>query len=202
MRPQTRGLCVATALALALAARAAAAVPQTTLTLFAGPSIDGAGLSSAMTRPFAEEAGQEVFLGAALSQGLGRPLPGLRLDAEAGAGARFGRFGGVEGWGALYLRFDALPWSHRVPTALGASTGLSVVSRLPHAERFDDGVRLENRSHVLHYFSPEIAFGIPGREGEEIVLRWHHRSGIFGAIGGVRDGSNVVALGWRIPLGR
>lgn len=188
--------------ALLVAMPAAGAERATSLTLFFGPSIDGAGLSSAMTRPFAEEAGREIFVGAALSRGLGRLLWGFRLDAEAGAGARLGRFGGIEGWGALYFRFDAFPWSERLPTAVGASTGLSVVSRLPYAERFDDGVDLKERSHVLHYFSPEIAVGLPGRDGEEIVLRWHHRSGVFRTISGVRDGSNVVALGWRIPLGR
>jgi hypothetical protein len=51
---------------------------------------------------------------------------------------------------------------------------------------------------VLHNFSPEITFADPDNKNVELVLRLHHRSGIFGLIDGVSTGSTFVTTGIRV----
>ena len=53
---------------------------------------------------------------------------------------------------------------------------------------------------MLHYFAPEITVALPHLRQHEIVLRYHHRSGIFGLMNGVEDGANVIAIGYRYRL--
>ena len=102
-----------------------------------------------------------------------------------------------EGWAGIYLRFDGFPWNNRIRTTVGISTGLDYLSNLPDAETSPDGEPEEHTSHVLHYLSPEITFALPKHPNQELVIRLHHRSGLFGAIGGVSGGSNVVTVGFR-----
>lgn len=200
------GAVLAAALAMVpTAALAAADDPRLSpwaVTGFLGTSIDRSSLSNTVFRPWNEERGAETFLGLAGSYRLGRVLDAFTLDAEAGLGTRQGRRASGETWGALYLRFDGFPWRERLYTSIGASTGLSWISRLPLSEVGTPDRPERHRSRVLHYFSPEIAVALPHRRQHELVLRYHHRSGIFGTIGGVVDGSNVITIGWRYRLGR
>jgi hypothetical protein len=136
--------------------------------------------------------GDDTFYGAAIGRRLARFWTHFVVDLEAGVGYRAGATDGGEGWAALYFRFDGFPWARTLYTAFGVSTGVSWVSRLPPPERVS-----EQQSQWLHYFSPELAFALPDYRAHELVLRYHHRSGAFGAIAGVWDGSNVVSLGYR-----
>ena len=97
----------------------------------------------------------------------------------------------------IYLRFDGFPWNNRIRTTVGISTGLDYLSNLPAAETSPDGEPEEHTSHVLHYLSPEITFALPKHPNQELVIRLHHRSGLFGAINGVSGGSNMVTVGFR-----
>jgi hypothetical protein len=49
----------------------------------------------------------------------------------------------------------------------------------------------------LHYFSPEITFALPEHKEHELLIRYHHRSGVFGTFNGVWGGSNVLTMGYR-----
>lgn len=134
------------------------------------------------------------WLGAALSQRVWSFTDALTVEVEAGAGYRFGSEKTGEAWSAIYLRYDDFPWNHRVYTSVAASTGLNLASRVSPLEK----IKSENGgSRLLHYFSPEIAIADPDNRHQELVLRLHHRSGVFGLFDGVSSGSNTVTIGLR-----
>ena len=88
-------------------------------------------------------------------------------------------------------------WNHIVFTTVAISTGLSFVEKVSDVER-DAGDRGNpNGSHLLHYLAPEITFALPDYRQHELVIRYHHRSGVFGTFNGVWGGSNVVTTGYR-----
>jgi hypothetical protein len=118
----------------------------------------------------------------------------LTVEPEAGAAYRFGEESQGEFWGALYFRYDGLPWNDTIYTTLALNTGLSILTETSEFERDrSDG----DSSLVLHNFSPEITFANPDYKNIELVLRLQHRSGIFGTIDGVYSGSTFVTTGIR-----
>jgi hypothetical protein len=119
----------------------------------------------------------------------------LTVDFEAGTSYRFGDESMGEVWGALYLRYDGFPWNDIVYTTIAANTGLSYITKTSEFERDrSDG----QSSQVLHYLAPEITFADPDNKNVELVLKLHHRSGVFGLIDGVSGGSTFVATGIRV----
>ena len=124
--------------------------------------------------------GDTALLGVALSHdlvsiGIG-PLDGaVRIDGELGIAQRLGGQTETELWAALYLRWTKFPWNRFVPTTIGLSTGLNWASGISDFERAESGNG--EGSQLLHYLSPEITFGLPGRPDVELVARFHHRSG-------------------------
>lgn len=118
----------------------------------------------------------------------------LTVEPEAGAAYRWGLESQGEFWGSLYFRYDGLPWNDTIYTTLALNTGLSILTESSDFERDrSDG----DSSLVLHNFSPEITFADPDYKDIELVVRLHHRSGIFGTIDGVYSGSTFVATGLR-----
>jgi hypothetical protein len=118
----------------------------------------------------------------------------LTIEPEAGAAYRFGEESEGEFWGSLYFRYDGLPWNDTIYTTLALNTGLSTLTETSKFERDrSDG----DSSQVLHNFSPEITFADPDYRDIELVLRLHHRSGIFGTIDGVSSGSTFITTGIR-----
>lgn len=170
------------------------------MTGFTGVSIDDVPFSETVLQPWNGEWGGDTFLGLAGSYRIARFWRWFTVDAELGAGGRLGDTNGGEVWGALYLRFDGFPWNHILYTSVAVSTGLNWVSKLPPAETGPPDRREENTSNVLHYFSPEITIALPHLRQHELVLRYHHRSGIFGLMNDVEDGANVIAIGYRYRL--
>ncbi|MFZ5676872.1 MAG: hypothetical protein ACOZAM_28255 [Pseudomonadota bacterium] len=119
----------------------------------------------------------------------------LMVEPEAGAAYRFGLESQGEFWGSLYFRYDGLPWNDTIYTTLAINTGLSILTESSDFERDrSDG----DSSLVLHNFSPEITFASPDYKDIELVLRLHHRSGIFGTIDGVYSGSSFITTGLRV----
>lgn len=119
----------------------------------------------------------------------------LMVEPEAGAAYRFGEESQGEFWGSLYFRYDGLPWNDTIYTTLAVNTGLSILTESSEFERDrSDG----DSSLVLHNFSPEITFASPDYKDIELVLRLHHRSGIFGTIDGVYSGSSFITTGLRV----
>jgi hypothetical protein len=132
-----------------------------------------------------------------LSRRLGRVYDHFIFEAEVGAGYRF-PVHATEGWTALYLRYDGFPWNHILFTTAAINTGLSYVNKVSDVEMDAGSDRGNpNGSRLLHYLGPEITFAAPQYRNSELVMRWHHRSGVFGTFNGVWGGSNVVTVGFR-----
>ena len=156
-------------------------------TFFQGASAgEDSYLVDLLRNPWSGDYGEGWFTGAAASRKIARFYQHFTVEGEVGLGVRYGDNNGGDGWAALYLRFDGFPWSNVLRTTVGASTGLSYLTD----PEFDE--------HILHYFGPEVAFALPSHPNTELVLRYHHRSGVFGTFGSVREGSNVIAIGVRI----
>lgn len=131
-----------------------------------------------------------------LTGGLGPVGDDLTVEAEAGVSARFGDENLGEAWTAFYLRYDDLPWNDTVYTTIGVNTGVSLLTDLSDFERWRDE---KGRSSVLlHYLGPEFTFADPENKDLELVLRLHHRSGVFGLFDGVVSGSTFLSAGIRV----
>jgi hypothetical protein len=195
------GAILAAALAWAGAAEAAPEPERRwAVTGFLGISVYDATFGQTIWEPWNRTLAEDTFIGLAGSYQLARFRRWFTLDAELGGGARLGQTDAAEGWAALYLRFDGFPWRDRLHTSVGISTGLNLLSRLPREETGPPWDPKPNRSHLLHYLSPEIAIALPHRRQHELVLRVHHRSGVYGAFNGVRGGSDLIAIGYRYRL--
>ncbi len=128
--------------------------------------------------------------------GLGRIGDDFTIEGELGTSVRFGDESLGEAWTALYLRYDGLPWNDTVYTTVGINTGLSLLTETSDFEEWRDS---KGRSSVLlHYLGPEFTFADPDNKDLELVLRLHHRSGVFGLFDGVVSGSTFLSAGIRV----
>ncbi len=170
--------------------------PAWSVTGLAGASAGDDKLIWLLSAPWSADLRDDYFAGLTASRRIAR-YGNFTLEGELGVGFRFGVTDGVEGWTALFLRYE-LPWDQYLRTTLGASTGLNWMSELPPAEVAPGGEPEEFTSHVLHYLAPEVAFALPNFPNRELVVRLHHRSGVFGLFNGVKGGSNVITVGGRV----
>jgi hypothetical protein len=53
-------------------------------------------------------------------------------------------------------------------------------------------------SQVMHFFSPEITLAAPSRPNVELVLRFHHRSGVWGLVSDAWGGAQYASVGLRV----
>jgi len=165
-----------------------ASEPLWAFTFFQGASAGKDSILVDLLRnPWSGDYGHGWFTGAAASRKIARFYQHFTLEGEVGLGARYGHDNhGGDGWAAAYVRFDGFPWRNVLRTSVGFSTGLSYLTD----PEFD--------VHVLHYFGPELAVALPSHPNTELVLRFHHRSSVFGLMASQREGSNVISLGIRI----
>jgi len=172
--------------------------PLWSVFIFGGTTVEANSFTLLMATPWDGQYGRYNFLGGAVSGRLGRLYNNFIVDLEVGAGYRFKHFSSPETWVALYLRYDGFPWNHVVYTTVAVNTGLSYVEKVSPAEIescFSKGN--PKCSKLLHYLGPEITFAMPDNRNSEIVIRWHHRSGIFGLMKNSWGGSNILTGGFR-----
>jgi hypothetical protein len=166
--------------------------------VFAGSSVADGKLRDIIVAPWTGSWGDDTLAGGAVSYRLARFWKFFMLDAELGSAYRFGDTEGGEFWAAAYLRYDGFPWTNHVYTTFGLSMGPDYVTRLPRVERGTDALPEANQSRFLNFFSPELTFALPERPHQEVVLRYMHRSGIFGTFNGVWEGANSLTVGFRM----
>ena len=166
--------------------------------VFGGASAGRANLLELIPMPWVGDYADNYFVGGAVERRLGRVYQHFIFEVEAGAGYRFKEVNAPEVWAALYLRFDGFPWNHIVYTTAAINTGLSYATKVSAVEK-DAGADAgnPNGSNLLHYLGPELTFADPNNRNTELVIRWHHRSGVYGLFNGVHGGSNVVTGGIR-----
>ena len=51
---------------------------------------------------------------------------------------------------------------------------------------------------IANYFSPEIEFGLPSHPGVGLVVRFHHRSNIWGIVPDTSDDAQFWTVGLRL----
>jgi hypothetical protein len=123
-------------------------------------------------------------------------LDSLLIEGEFGLSARFGDESLGEAWTGAYIRYDGFFWNDVVYTTLAVNTG---VSYLTEKSDFERGRDENNRnSRLLHYMGPEITLALPEHKDVELLLRYHHRSGVFGLFDDVISGSTFISTGVRV----
>jgi len=99
--------------------------------------------------------------------------------------------------GSFNLRYEfADNWIRLNSISLG--NGVSLVTEEPEYEK--ETTLNGQTSNLLYYLMLDAAFDLPYTEKWHLVLRVHHRSGVFGLIDGVDGGSNYIGFGLRCPL--
>lgn len=93
----------------------------------------------------------------------------------------------------LVARWKSFPWNKTLPTTMAIGDGLSIAMRKPKLE-------VKRRGHhesarTLNFVMAEATFSSPCHPQWAFVLRYHHRSGVFGAYHGVHDASTAFAAG-------
>lgn len=110
-----------------------------------------------------------------------------QVGKYAGAQTQW-EFNGLAIW-----RWTDFPWNAHLATTAALGDGLSydtVVPPLELASHTNEGAR-----RLLNYFLIETTFAPPWAEDWSLVVRVHHRSGVFGFLGGVHGGSNDIGVG-------
>lgn len=117
------------------------------------------------------------------------------LEPEIGIGQRYGRQSATEFWGAFFFRYHGFPWDRYVLTTMALSTGLNWASEITDVEqdRANDG----KGSQLMHYFAPEVTFALPDHPNTELMIRIHHRSGVFGLVSDAFGGAQYATVGLR-----
>lgn len=102
----------------------------------------------------------------------------ISLDPEIGVGRYHGNaFGGGEVWLALYLRWRYFPWNDYVRTSIGVGMGPSLASNISINA---NGIYTNNGVGFANFFSPELELSLPSTPGIGLVIRFHHRSYMWG----------------------
>ena len=120
----------------------------------------------------------------------------LHLEPEIGIGQRYGAQDETEFWGALFFRYEGFPWDRWLVTTVAASTGLNYSTGVSQVEK--DRARDGNGSQLMHFFAPEITFARPRHPDIELLVRFHHRSGVFGLVSDAWGGAQYATLGVRV----
>jgi len=105
---------------------------------------------------------------------------------------------------ALILRWLKFPWDRYIDTSFALGSGLSYATREPPIE-VDYNAKTHGLdydvSQWLNYLLVEFTLGLPVFPQWHLLVRIHHRSGVYGLISGVTGGSNAVAAGIRYNFG-
>lgn len=159
------------------------------LTLYTGPlAQDTIGDVYALQATFPDES--YIAVGA-LTRELWHYRDWFGLEAEGQIGKHFGEMHHWEFNALLDLRWHLFPWDKYVETSFAGGLGLSYAVEVPEVEVADNG----ESQRLLGYLLFELTLGLPKYPRWDLVVRIHHRSGVFGLFGGVHGGSNYICGG-------
>lgn len=136
----------------------------------------------------------EFIVAMAASRSLLRYKGFFSIEPEIGVAKRFGTADGVEGWAAIFLRWKAFPWNDYVRTSIAIGVGPSVSGNVVIEPSY---VRNTEGTGVANYFSPELTVGLPSQPRFDLVVRYHHRSQIWGLIPLTTDATQFWTAGFR-----
>jgi len=122
---------------------------------------------------------------------------GFALAGEIGFAARFGDDrGSSEFWAGPALRHRGISIGNLLVLSPTLILGLSVVTAPIGIETDRESAHRGNAS-LLFRFSPELALRFNAWPNFELVYRIHHRSGLYGVLGDLKEGSNAHVIGLR-----
>jgi len=169
--------------------------------VYGGPIVDTAMTRIFLTRgipPWAWDYGAGGLIAGTASRKLANLFGVIDIEPEVGIGRRFGNLHETEVWTAVYFRFTEFPWNNYLYTTVAVSTGLSYASGVPGEEIARAGVKVAPAdARLLHFFSPEITFALPGHRNVELMFRFHHRSGAYCALSCFTGGAHYGTVGIR-----
>lgn len=160
-------------------------------TLFSGP-LTSQTSSKIMSKPDFEKSWIVGLAGAKEIANFSQNRWGLEIETQAVQ--HFGRQDHFElNPVVLIARWKSFPWNKSLPTTLAIGDGLSIAMARPKLEVERRGRKKTSRT--LNYLMAEATFSHPCYPQWAFVLRYHHRSGLFGTFHGVEDASTAFAAG-------
>ena len=125
----------------------------------------------------------------ALSKNLTTLGDGFGLEIEGQIAQHFGANLDYQELNLLLgLRFSDFPWSDELPTSIAIFVGPSYATAPPRLDPQD-------KTQWLNYLGAELALAIPSAPQWSAILRYHHRSSVFGLYPGTRDESTMFGVG-------
>ncbi|MEB3702668.1 hypothetical protein Bealeia1_01786 [Candidatus Bealeia paramacronuclearis] len=163
------------------------------LTFYSGPF--SSQTTSKIFFDFNAQFEKSAILALAVSKKLGTVFENrLQFELEAGIVKHVGH---QHHWEldtpVIVARWMKFPWNETLRTTFAIGDGISFASRKPFHEVERRGDKLSAKT--LNYLMAELTFGHKSLPNWDFVLRYHHRSGVFGLFDGVHDASNVFAGG-------
>jgi hypothetical protein len=117
------------------------------------------------------------------------------IDPEIGVGRYLGDAYGTEVWAAVYLRWRYFPWNDYVRTSIGVGFGPNIADNVAVGST---GVRTTSGVGIANYFSPEIELSLPSQPDVGLVVRYHHRSSIWGVLPNTSGSAQFWTAGLRV----
>lgn len=93
---------------------------------------------------------------------------------------------------AIY-RWQRFPWNKYLKTSAAIGDGLSYASQTPPLEA--SSPTNVGATRLLNYIMVEMTVAPPQIDNWALVVRVHHRSGVYGLFDDVEGGSNVIGAG-------
>ena len=142
----------------------------------------------------AEFEDNDYIVVAALAREFWRYKDYISFEAEGQIGKHFNNDTFWEFNALIIGRWHLFPWDKYLDTSLAVGDGISHYTEVSKVEKADD----EDSQRTINYLLFELALGLPQYPRWDVVLRIHHRSGIFGVYEG--GGSNYVTSGFKFSF--
>lgn len=196
---RTLGLCIALTLAcIGIAGAQARPEPlrSQSVMLFAGVFSKG-NLGQAIVEPWHPHESNYI-VGSAFALDLTKLGPNFVLGAEIGLAGRFGTnaIGSTEIWAGPTIRYKGFTLGDTLTIAPALILGFSVATASIGVES-EREQKHGGTSSLLFRFTPELTFRLKTVPNLEFVYRIHHRSGLYGTLGDLKEGSNAHVFGIR-----
>lgn len=188
--------CVTAAVAglVAMPSSAAEIASPNAFTVYAGRISAEPTWHHVLMKPWSSNYTDSYLVTGAYSRAYGEHRGGaLRTEFEINATYNFGDQSHWElNVAPISLRWQRFPWSHRVRTTAAFGVGFSYAFEFPRVE-----FELENDTRqFLVFWLLELTAGPPDGPWSAL-LRLHHRSPAWGAMGVADGGMNAPSLGFR-----